>query len=124
MESLKIFGESSRVPGMNDKIRQVRKNIAEYVKVHPNQSELVADFDLALKTVDVNNPTELLDFLTQWNKASWLQKISEYQKASLLSGLSTQGVNALGNALHQAMDIPVRFLALSLIHISEPTRPY
>ena len=110
VESLKTFGHTSRVPGMNNRIKQVRNNIKGYAD-KKNRPDLLVDFDMALDGVDINNPTELLDFLTQWNKASFLQKLSEYQKASLLSAFSTHAVNAMGNAIQQLIDVPTRLLA-------------
>lgn len=111
VEGSKVIGKYSRLPQMDTKIKQVRDQIVKYAEQNPKHADLPTEFDMALETVDVNNATQLLDFLTQWNRASFLQKLSEYQKASLLSALSTHAVNALGNAIQQVLDIPVRALA-------------
>lgn len=111
VEGSKVIGKYSRLPGMDGKIKQVRDQIVKFAEKNPKHANLPAEFDMALETVDVNSATELLDFLTQWNRASFLQKLSEFQKASMLSALSTHGVNALGNAIQQVLDIPVRALA-------------
>lgn len=114
VEGSKVIGKYSRLPGMDGKIKTVRNQIVKYAETHPKSADLPTEFDMALETVDLNNTTQMLDFLTQWNRASFLQKLSEFQKASLLSALSTHGVNALGNAIQQVLDIPVRALAGTL----------
>lgn len=112
VEGSKVIGKYSRLPGMDGKIRVVRDNIVGFANKNPEKhGNLPAEFDMAIEGVDVNNATELLDFLTEWNRSSFLRKLSEFQKASMLSGLSTQGVNALGNLIQQILDIPVRLLA-------------
>lgn len=111
VEGSKVIGRYSRLPQMDTKIKQVRDRIVDFANKNPKHANLPTEFDMALETVDVNNATQLLDFLTQWNRASFLQKLSEFQKASLLSALSTHAVNALGNAIQQVLDIPTRALA-------------
>ena len=106
-----MFGKYSRLPGMDGKIKRVRDQIVKFSEKNPKHAELPTEFDMALETVDLNDTTQMLDFLTQWNRSSFLQKLSEFQKASLLSALSTHAVNALGNAIQQVLDIPVRALA-------------
>lgn len=114
VQSSVTFGKYSRLPGMDGKIRTVRNQIAKFAEANPKHSELPTEFDMALDTVDLNDTTKMLDFLTQWNRSTFLQKLSEFQKASLLSAFSTHGVNALGNAIQQVLDIPVRLLAGTL----------
>jgi len=111
VEGSKVIGKYSRLPGMDGKIKRVRNQIVKYAENNPKHADLPTEFDMALETVDLNDTTQMLDFLTQWNRASFLQKLSEFQKASLLSALSTHAVNALGNAIQQVIDIPVRALA-------------
>ena len=111
VEGSKVIGKYSRLPGMDGKIKQVRDQIVKFAENNPKHADLPTEFDMALETVDLNNTTQMLDFLTQWNRASFLQKLSEFQKASLLSALSTHAVNALGNAIQQVLDIPVRAVA-------------
>jgi len=111
VEGAKVIGRYSRLPGMDGKIKKVREQIVKFAERNPKHADLPTEFDMALETVDLNNTTQTLDFLTQWNRASFLQKLSEFQKASLLSALSTHAVNALGNAIQQVIDIPVRALA-------------
>jgi len=111
VEGSKVIGKYSRLPGMDGKIKRVREQIVRYAENNPKHADLPTEFDMALETVNLNDTTQMLDFLTQWNRASFLQKLSEFQKASLLSALSTHAVNALGNAIQQVIDIPVRALA-------------
>lgn len=111
VEGSKVIGKYSRLPGMDGKIKVVRDQIVKFAERNPKHADLPTEFDMALETVDLNNTTQMLDFLTQWNRASFLQKLSEFQKASLLSALSTHAVNALGNAISQVLNVPVRALA-------------
>jgi len=111
VEGSKMIGKNSRVPGVNSRVQQVRNNLVAYAKKNPKYENLPSDFDVALEAIDINNPTEVMKFLTKWNKTSFLRKLSEAQKAFLLSALSTHNTNALGNAIQQVMDVPVRALA-------------
>lgn len=115
VEGAKMIGKRSRVPGVNGRVQQIRNNLIKFSKRNPDKyGGLPADFDIALDAIDINNPTQVMRFLTKWNKTSFIRKLSEAQKAFLLSALSTHSTNALGNLIQQIMDIPVRGLAGAL----------
>ena len=55
VEQLKRFGTTSRVPGMDGKIDQVRNSIKKFVEENPDKPEMVAEFDLSL--IHISEPT-------------------------------------------------------------------
>jgi len=100
LEATKIEGQYARTPLINQNIQKVRSML---------EPEQQVRFDMALDGLEnIENPTEIMDFLTKWNEPGFMAKVVEFYRASLLSGVTTQVVNATGNGINVPWEIAVR----------------
>jgi len=103
------YGRGLSATRIDSELDIAAKNLNEIrLKLEP-EKQLI--FDKRLEALNINNPSEVVRFITEFQKAGIVEKVLEWWKAMLLSAPITHIRNFTGNTLFVLFDIPVRAFA-------------
>ena len=103
------YGRGLSATRIDSELDIAAKNLNEIrLKLEP-EKQLI--FDKRLEALNINNPSEVVRFITEFRKAGIVEKVLEWWKAMLLSAPITHIRNFTGNTLFVLFDIPVKAFA-------------